>query len=157
MNLDIKLSSTTEVLNALKNAQPGIKKATVPVMETFANAVAKGATARANGGQVRNLYRSKSGGKLHPKFTVSNPGTFWFRVSAAQSGATAKAQMLQEFSANSFSRQGKGFIAALNSAYGSKTGRILWYTHDKLDTAYVASMIAAVEKAAAEINKVTEA
>ena len=149
--LDMRLEGVDKVSMALRNAQPTLKKDTVPVMRAVADAVAAGAAGRAVQ-HPSGLWRSGRGRTLSPKYQVRKRGEYWFSV---QSGNAPEA--ISEFARLAVTSQGAAMVRALDNAYGrgggSGNGRILWATMDDMADSLVDQIQAATDVAAKDIER----
>ena len=150
-DLDLKLDGVDRVSHALKNAQPTLKRDTVPVMQAAAETIARGAEARATQ-HPSGLWRSGRGRLMNPRYSTRKRGEYWFSV---QSGNAPEA--ISEFARLAVTSQGAAMVRELDSVYGrgggSGNGRILWAAADDLADGIIDQIQAATDVAARDIEK----
>lgn len=152
LDIDVKMSGIDAVNAALRDAQPAVRKATVPVMEMAARSIAAAAQSFADPSTPRNLWRGKHGRALSPKYNAKQKGPYWYCVETP-GGAIGKAEAMAEFSRLAVTSQGAALVSALNSRYGGTGGRILWQTADRMAADVMSSFQRAIEAAASEIEE----
>lgn len=157
-SVDIKLDGLDTALRGLLDAQPQMKKATAPVLKQIAQSIRSRARSSVVVAHPRNFFRASghNGARLSPSYRTKRVGEFWWTVQTPSSEAGAR-EAMAEFMAASANPQGAALVRALTGVYGrpggSGGGRILYKARDDMDAEMAAKLEAAVEKAAAEIEK----
>jgi len=151
LDIDMKLDGVDKVSIALRNAQPTLKRDTVPVMQAVANAVARGAEGRAVP-HPSGLYRMRGRANSTPAYMTEKVGEYWFRVSTKGPG-----EAISEFARLAITPQGAAMVRELDNIYGrgggSGNGRILWATMDDMADSLVDQIQAATDVAAKDIER----
>ena len=154
----VKLDGLDTATRGLLDAQPQLKKATAPVLQSIAAEINRRAKAGVNVYHPRNLFRAKGkgGARLSPSYRTKKAGEFWWVVRTPSTEVGSK-EAMAEFMAASGSPQGAALVRALNSVYrragGSGGGRILYKTRDEIDAEATAKLEAAVAEAAKKIEE----
>ena len=134
---------------ALRDAQPEVKKATVPEIKEGARMIRDRAKATAQR-HPSGLWRDAPA----PSYSARKRGEFLYSVQSPASGPVARAEVMSEFAKTGWTSQGAALVRALDSIYGSRHGgRILWKARDDLEAEISANIERAAYEAAAKIEK----
>lgn len=148
----------------LGDVQPALKARTMPKMREYALGIKRGAAARilphpsglwVNWSQLRYgddpeiSYRSE----FSRSYYMTKRGDFWYQVHNG-GGTAGRAKQIIEFARKGRTPQGHGLVRAIDRFYPRPSGgRVLWAEYDEQRDALVADFQAAVEQAAADIQK----
>lgn len=156
VNFSVEIGGLNGTLTALRDAQPQLKKATMPVMRKMAQRVKAEAGARVTP-HPSGLWRvpQYNGGEtlFSSSYYMSKRGDFWYQVHNG-TGWEGRAKQIIEFARRPHSTSGQNLIRGINQHYPRPSGgRILWAAYDDLQAELIEQFEQAVNEAAAAIEK----
>lgn len=150
IGIKLDIEGVDAVFAGLRDAQPQLKRATIPVLEQAAENVRARATSLVQR-HPSGLWKGAGGAS----YRTRKKGEYWWQVLTPGTKA-GRAEAISEFSANGYSWRGENLVKGLNAYYGRSGGagggRILWAARDELDAQIISELQAAVNAAAAAIQ-----